>query len=87
MVTNYPRWSPASSTTPHVAEFISTTGQWRCATVGVMGDGKEYWGVVFSNSPAVIEALALTRNGAPYNLMLTYGDADEGAVMTFAKKK
>jgi hypothetical protein len=86
-VTNYPRWSPDSSTTPHVAEFISTTGRWRCDTVGIIYSTHEYWGVVFSDTHVEIDALALRSKGAPYDLMLTYGDGDDGTVMTFGKKK
>lgn len=86
-VTNYPRWSPDSSTPPHVIAFISTTGRWRCDTVHIIYEGHECWGVVFSDAQAGIDALALRSKGAPYDLMLTYGDGDDGTVMTFQKKK
>jgi hypothetical protein len=87
-VTNYPRWSPESDSIPPVAEFISTTGHWRCDTLNIMYDGKLCWGVVFSDTKSGIEALALRSKGAPYNLMLTYGgDYDEGKVMIFGRTK
>ena len=85
-VTNYPRWLSVSSTTPRVGEFISTTGRWCCDTVGIFYDDHECWGVVFSDTHVAIDTLALRSNGAPYDLMLTYGDPDEGAVMTFGRK-
>ncbi len=86
-VTNYPDWSPDSSTPPHVAAFISTTGRWDCSTVHIIYDGHLCWGVVFSDTEARIDALALRSEGSPYDLMLTYGDGDEGKVMTFGRKK
>jgi hypothetical protein len=86
-VTNYPQWS-VSSTPPHVAAFISTTGRWRCDTLHMIYNGRSCWGVVFSDAQPAIDELALRSNGAPYDLMLTYGgDFDEGTVMTFGKKK
>ena len=87
-VTNYPRWSTAAApgATP-VAEFISTTGRWRCDRLGIIYDGHECWGVVFSDTQAELHSLALRRKGAPYELMFTFGDGDEGKVMTFGKKK
>jgi hypothetical protein len=86
-VTNYPRWSSASSAAPPTPEFISTTGRWRCDSVGAMYNGHLCWSVVFSDTQTPIGALVLRRNGAPYDLMFIYGDADEGAVMLFGKKK
>jgi hypothetical protein len=87
-VTNYPRWSVRSSSIPHVAEFISTTGSWRCDTaVNISYNGHQCWGVVFSDGHAGIDALALRNGGAPYDLMFTYGDGDDGTVMTFGRKK
>lgn len=85
--TNYPVWSPDSSSQPHVVKFISTTGRWHCDTVHIIYDGHECWGVVFSDAQVGIDALALRSKGAPYDLMLTYGDGDDGTVMTFGKKK
>ena len=86
-VTNYPQWSPMASTRAHVVEFISTTGRWRCDTVNISYRGHDCWGVVFSDAQASIDSLALRSKGAPYDLMLTYGDGDDGTVMTFGKKK
>jgi hypothetical protein len=86
-VTNYPRWSPASSAAPPTPEFISTAGRWRCDSVGAMDNGQPCWSVVFSDAPASMDSLTLRRNGAPYDLMFIYGDADEGAVILFGKKK
>src|SRR5215470_1555502 len=75
-VTNYPQWGPVSSATAHVSAsdtpgvtaFTSTTGRWRCDTVNIMYNGKMCWGVVFSDSDTTIDALALRRNGQPYDL-------------------
>ena len=87
-VTNYPQWSPDSSAEPHVVAFISTTGRWHCdTTVNILYNGHECWGVVFSGTDVGIDALALRSNGAPYDLMLTYGDGDDGTVMTFGRKR
>ena len=86
-VTNYPQWGPDSSATPHVTAFISTTGRWRCDTVNIIYNGKNCWGVVFSDSDSAIDALALRSKGAPYDLMLTYGDGDDGTIMQFGRKK
>jgi hypothetical protein len=86
-VTNYPDWSPDSSTEPYIVAFHSVTGGWRCDTVNITYHGHACWGVVLSNGVAVIDALALRSRGAPYDLMLTYGDGDEGGVMTFGRKK
>jgi hypothetical protein len=84
--TNYPRWSPDSSTRPHVTTFISTTG-WRCDSVHIFYKGKDCRGIVFSDSDAAIDALALRSKGAPYDLMLTYGVGDDGTIMQFGRKK
>lgn len=86
-VTNYPQWSPDSSAKPHVVAFISTTGCWRCDTVNISYNGHECWGVAFSDTHVGIDPLALRSKGAPYDLMLTYGDGDDGTVMTFGRKK
>lgn len=82
-VTNYPQW-------PYATAFISTTGHWRCATIGgvyIRGRSQNFWGIVFSDSDTRIDPLALRSKGAPYDLMLTYGDGDDGTVMTFGRKK
>ena len=92
---NYPQWGPASSATAHAAAsatprvigFISTTGRWRCDTVNIIYNGKNCWGVVFSDSDTAIDALALRSKGAPYDLMLTYGDGDDGTIMQLGRKK
>ena len=84
--TNYPQWSQLSPAKVPSAEFISTTGRWRCETIGIVGKGSQYFGIVFSDSSVGMDALALRSNGSPYDLMLTYGDADEGLFMTFGKR-
>ena len=61
--TNYPRWASASSATLRIAEFISTSGRWRCDTVGMIYDGQQCWGVVFSDTDIDIDSLALRRKG------------------------
>ncbi len=94
-VTNYPQWGPVSSgaahvttsETPGVTTFTSTKGRWCCDKVNIMYDGKMCWGVVFSDSDTAIDALALRRKGEPYDLMLTYGDGDDGTIMQFGRKK
>ena len=85
-VTNYPRWSPDDdSTKPHVVAFISTTGHWHCdTTINISYNGRPCWGVGFSDPR--IDALALRSKGAPYDLMLTFGDGDDGTVMLFERK-
>lgn len=86
-VTNYPRWSPDDdSTEPHVVAFISTTGRWSCNTLNISYRDRLCWGVVFVNADPQLDSLALRRKGAPYDLMLTFGDGDDGTVMTFGKK-
>ena len=84
-ITNFPRWSPLSNTQPRVTAFISATGRWRCETVSTLFNNKRCWGVVFSDPQ--IPSLELRSKGAPYDLMLTYGEGDDGAVMLFGKKK
>ena len=88
-VTNYPKWTQAYSSNLPSCEFISAAGKWHCETIGISYKGNSacnYFGVVFSGSSAGIEPLALRSDGSPYNLMLTYGDADEGLFMTFGKQ-
>jgi hypothetical protein len=84
-VTNYPRWSQLSSAKAPRAEFISTTGHWHCETFGIY-NGHQFFGIVFSDSAGEIDELALRSNGSPYDLMFTYGDCDDGTVMTFGKR-
>jgi hypothetical protein len=84
-VTNYPQWSQLSSAKAPNAQFVSTTGRWHCETIGIY-NGHQYFGIVFSDSSVGIDTLALRSRGSPYDLMLTYGDGDDGTVMTFAKR-
>ena len=84
-VTNYPQWSRLSSAKAPNAQFVSTTGRWHCETIGIY-NGHQYFGIVFSDSSMGIDALALRSNGSPYDLMLTYGDGDDGTVMMFGKR-
>ena len=84
-VTNYPSW-----TNGQLASFISTTGKWSCNVVGTVSGtngGLGNWGVVFSGADSEVDSLALTGKGAPYGLIMTYGDPDSGTVMVFAKQK
>lgn len=86
-VMNYPRWSPDDdSTKPHVVAFISTTGHWRCDTVNISYRSRLCWGVVFLDADTRIDSLVLRSKGAPYDLMLIFGDGDDGTVMLFEKK-
>ena len=85
--TNYPQWAPDTNPVPQIAGFISTTGRWRCDTVNINYNGHECWGVVFADAKVGIDSLALRSKGAPYDLMLTYGDGDDGTVMVFGKQK
>jgi len=87
IVTNYPRWSAFSSTRPHVTDFISTTGHWHCDPINIIYNGHKCWGVWFSDTKVGIDSLALRSKGAPYDLMLTFGDSDDGTVVIFGKKK
>jgi hypothetical protein len=84
-VKNYPRWSQLSSAKAPIAEFVSTTGRWHCETFGIY-NGHQFFGIVFSDSAAGIDELALRSNGSPYDLMFIYGDGDDGTVMTFGKR-
>jgi hypothetical protein len=77
-LTNYP-------TPPFTIGFISNTGRWHFDTLGSFGKNQELWGIRFSNATFSMEPLALRLQGTPYNLMLTYGDPDDGTVMTFGK--
>jgi hypothetical protein len=86
-VTNYPQWSPDSSPEPRIVSFISTTGRWRCDDTRMLsGRGRPYWSVLFLDTPAGMDSLALRSKGAPYDLMLIYGDGDDGTVMMLGKK-
>ena len=85
-VTNYPQWSVESSNEPRVDALISSMGHWQCATINVLYKGRDCWGIVFSGGDARIDSLELRSKGAPYDLMLTYGDGDEGRYMLFPKK-
>jgi hypothetical protein len=81
VVTNYPTW-----TNGQLESFISTTGHWRCDTVGSVYDNQHVWGIRFADADHRIDLLSLTRNAAPHGLLMTYGDPDENAVMIFEKK-
>jgi hypothetical protein len=83
-VTNYPSLSSSDS---HPATFISGTGHWRCGALRMPYCGQDCWGLVFSSTNVGIEELALRSHGAPYDLMLTHGDPDEGAYLLFTKRK
>ena len=91
-VTNYPRWSPDDdSTEPHVVAFTSTTGHWHCVTfsnviVYIGQSAQHFWGIEFSDTVTGIDSLALRGKTPPYDLMMTFGDPDDGAVMMFEKK-
>jgi hypothetical protein len=68
-----------------VVAFISTTGHWRCDNaVNIIYNGRPCWGVGFSDPR--IDALALRNKGASYDLMLTFGDGDDGTMMLFERK-
>lgn len=80
-VTNYPIW-----TNSQLENFISTTGHWRCDTVGLVHDNQSVWGIRFADCDNRLDLLSFTGNAAPYGLLMTYGDPDENAVMIFEKK-
>lgn len=86
VVTN---WLPLDMPlTPHA--FVSTTGRWNCQTLGGLyrdGRSQPFWGVVFSDCAVRIDSLAFRGKTLPYSLMMTYGDADEGKVMMFERKR
>jgi hypothetical protein len=79
-VTNYPTW-----TNGQLESFISTTGHWRCATVGSVYD-KTVWGIRFADTDRRMEILSFTGKAAPYGLLMTYDDPDQNTVMNFEKK-
>jgi hypothetical protein len=90
IVTNYPQWSPDTNSTPYVMGFVATNGTWRFERLGgvfLHGRAKRIWGILFSDNKAGIDPLTLRSNGAPYDLMLTYGDGDEGMFMMFGRQK
>ena len=84
VATNYLKWFQTNSVQSPTPEFFSTTERWHCEMIGIV-QGKNYYGIVFSENSNQIESLALRNDGSPYNLMMTYGDADEGLFMTFGK--
>jgi hypothetical protein len=84
VATNYPKWFQTNSVQPPTPQFIFATGHWHCETMGIVRS-REFYGIVFSESPNQIDSLALRSDGSPYNLMMTYGDADEGLFMIFGK--
>lgn len=81
-VTNYPVW-----TNDRFPGFVSTNGHWQCATVGLVYGNEEVWGIRFSDTDSSIDLLSFTGKAAPYDLMMTYGDADENRVMILEKKR
>lgn len=84
-VTNYPTWAGIKFTTPDNTEFISTKGRWKLDNTASGGNGQSYWSVRFSETLGRMQTLELRSKGSPYDLMGTYGDADEGRVVTFGK--
>jgi hypothetical protein len=82
---DYPVWFQTNSVQSPVPEFISAQGNWHCEAIGVVRD-KSYCGIVFSESANQIDSLALRNDGSPYNLMMTFGDYDEGRFMIFGKQ-
>jgi len=78
VVTNYPMWSLDRSA--HVTNFVSTTGYWHFAQPGTA-----YWGIELWKGSIRIGSLNFRGKSLPYNLMMTYGDADEGMVMIFER--
>ena len=91
IVTNYPTWTDAfSSSNGQFVASVSTMGRWSCDTVGTVSDGNTsqgYWGIRFSDADAQLDSLALTGKTTPYGLIMTYGDPDSGTVMIFEKRK
>jgi hypothetical protein len=85
VVTNYPKWFQTNFVQSPTPELISATGRWHSETIGIVR-GKSYYGIVFSENTNQFESLALRNDGSPYNLMMTYGDFDEGLFMTFGKQ-
>jgi len=75
-VTNYINWRQS--------DFMSTTGHWKCETVGST-EGHDMWGVRFDSEPRIEDA-ALSGKTAPYRIVMIFGDPDSDETMIFEKR-
>ena len=85
-ITNYPHSSGGT-----LNSFISTTGTWQLASVGISygygPDPKECWGFRFSGSDKRVDPTAFTGPEQPYGLLTTFGDPDSNLTLRFKKKE
>jgi len=70
-------------------KLITASGKWTIETVGSIdngwGDPKSAWGLALTGDTGNL-SIGFMGDEAPYKLIFTYGDPDEGAVMIFSRK-
>jgi hypothetical protein len=69
---------------------VSGNGKWHIEVIGGIGGGKEIkdeWGIYLDGLPEYVKYVGFVGEHFPYNLMITYGDPDEGAIAIFKRKK
>jgi len=68
---------------------FSGHGKWDISIIGSISNGKsnaDEWGITLSEAPISLKYIGFTGTKAPYGLLITYGDPDEGSVVTFKKQ-
>ena len=70
-------------------KLITASGHWTMEIVGGVDNGwghpKSAWGVMLTGLTRNV-SIGFMGDEAPYKLIFTYGDPDEGAVMIFSQK-
>jgi hypothetical protein len=78
-VTNYPNWN------------ASARGRWEFVAAGTTYSygttPQQMWGIQLKADGGEVDTLDLTGKAAPYGLVKLHAEADEGAQLTFEKKK
>jgi len=70
--------------------YISAKGKWKISEIGGVerwSGLKPEWGITLTSIDKNLENIGFTGEKAPYGLMVTFGDPDEGTVMRFEKVK
>lgn len=84
-VTNYPQSSGSA-----FGSFVSATGTWRIATVGISygysSNPKDCWGIRFEGAGNRIDPTAFTGPQQPYGLLTILGDPDSNLTLRFKRK-
>lgn len=83
-ITNYPMWTETSDQ-KRITNFAFTSGRWKCDTIGST-HGQPLWGIRFEAESHLLTTV-LAGSKTPYQLVMIYGDGDEGTEMIFEKKK